>query len=161
MAGQTVFTSIDGVDFKIREPRPFDESYFSHKIKSSGLRYEVALSLCSGDIVWVYGSYPCGSYSDLRLARQAYVYQVYDGERTIADRGYPDPVFFILPNKVNRAQHRVVLARHETVNKRLRQFQILSITFRHSLLKHNFVFLAVANITQLILKHEQPLFSVI
>lgn len=90
VAGQTTYTSIDGVDFKINEPKPFDPKWFSHKFKHAGLRYEIGLSLRKGEIVWAHGGYPCGAYSDLKLARELFVDFLEEKERAVADDGYKD-----------------------------------------------------------------------
>jgi hypothetical protein len=81
------------------------------------------------------------------------------GERTLADKGYNDSSQFILPNETNPHGHKIIMSRHETVNKRIRQFKVLYHTFRHSLEKHPTCFDAVVNITQLIIEFEEPLFA--
>ena len=52
--------SVDGTDFSICEPNPLDAKWFSHKVKGPGLRYEVALCISTGYIVWMHGRFPCG-----------------------------------------------------------------------------------------------------
>lgn len=50
-----MYVSLDGTDFRIQEPyHPdgIDPSYYSHKFKAAGLRYEVGLNIRTGDIVW-------------------------------------------------------------------------------------------------------------
>ena len=121
---QTCFVSLDGVDFKILEPAPFNKGWYSHKFKSAGLRYEVGLNIRTGNMVWTFGGYPCGLFPDLKLAREAYVHSVERGERTMADKAYKDDTYFILPNNVgNRTLHKLIMSRHETVNKRLKQLK--------------------------------------
>lgn len=159
--GQTCFVTIDGVDFKINEPTPFSSGWYSHKFKSSGLRYELALNLRTGFMVWVFGGYPCGLYPDLKLAREAFVPSLRNGEKALADKGYKDEASFILPNIVTTKEHGLYMSRHETVNRRMKQFQILKQVYRHSLTKHPMVVHAVANVTQLMLKNGHPLFSVV
>lgn len=159
--GQTCFCSLDGVDFKILEPTPFSPRWFSHKFRGAGLRYEIALCIRTGNIVWKYGGYPCGQYPDLTLARRAYVHRVQPGELTMADKGYTDKKFFLLPTDQNGRLHKKIMSRHETVNKRLKQFNILKNVYRNSLEKHPSVFHAVVNLTQLLIENGQPLFSVI
>lgn len=151
--------SIDGVDFKINEPKPFNPDYFSHKFKAAGLRYELALNIRTGLLVWVHGGYPCGTYSDLRLAREAFVLLLDDKERALADKGYKDATYFILPDDCNGQQHHLIMARHETLNRRMKQFQILKQVFRNDIKKHPMVVQAVANITQIMLMNGHPLFS--
>jgi len=50
-------------------------------------------------------------------------------------------------------------ARHETVYKRLKDFGILSQTYRHNLKDHAFVFRAVVVLTQLAIESGEPLFE--
>lgn len=71
-----------------------------------------------------------------------------EGELTIADRGYNDPNFFIMPSETNSRYHKTLTARHETVNKRKKQFNILKHLFRNALEKHPIVYDAVVNVTQ-------------
>lgn len=148
------------MDFKINEPRPFSTKWFSHKFKSAGLRYEIGLNIKSGDIVWKFGGYPCGQYPDLKLTEQAYLVSINPDEKTVADRGYKNDLFFILPNGLNKVRHSQIMSRHETLNKRIRQFNILKDTFRHNLDLHPIVFHAVLNITQLQIQNGEPLYSV-
>lgn len=158
---QTCFCSLDGVDFKILEQTPFNRRWFSHKFRGPGLRYEIALCIRTGHIVWKYGGYPCGEYPDLKLAREAYVFTVLPGELTMADKGYRDQTLFLLPTAANGRKHKQIMARHETVNKRIRQFKILKDTFRNSIKKHPMIFHAVVNLTQLLIEYEEPLFQVL
>lgn len=152
---------MDGVDFKILEPTPFCNKWYSHKFKGPGLRYEIGLNIRTGSIVWKHGGYPCGEYPDLKIARDAYTLSVNPGEMTLADKGYRDSNFFLLPTERNGILHKKIMSRHETVNKRVRQFKILKETFRHPLVKHPTVFHAVVNITQLIIENGEPLYSII
>lgn len=124
------------------------------------MRYEIGLCINTGFIVWKFGGYPCGEFSDLKLAREAYVYSVNPGERTLADKGYKDSMFFILPNEINSRQHKLIMSRHETVNKRVRHFKILKECFRNSVELHPIVFNAVLNLTQLQIENGEPLFDV-
>lgn len=54
---ENINTSVDGVDFDIRKPIPFVRCWFSHKLNQAGLRYEVAVSVCKADIVWIHGPF--------------------------------------------------------------------------------------------------------
>lgn len=159
-AGQTTLTSVDGVDFKINEPKPFDAKWFSHKFYHAGLRYEIALSLRKGEIVWASVGYPCGSFADLTIARELFVDFLEPGERSMADEGYKDLRYFLLPNAFNNIRHKRIMSRHETINKRIKQFKVLAETYRHDLVKHKLCFHAVVNLTQLTIKYEEPLFPI-
>jgi hypothetical protein len=84
-------------------------------------------------IVWINGSVPSGSFSDLKLARDAYVHMVDEGEKTIADDSYKDPQYFIYPSlrPHSAAKQKEIMSRHETINVRLKQFRVLANKFRH------------------------------
>lgn len=156
---QTSFCSLEGIDFKITEPKPSNHLWHSHKCRGPGLRYEIGLNIRTGHIVWADGGYPCGEYTDLKLAHELYVLMVINGEKTIATKGHKDDKFFILPNSANKSLHKQIMARHETVKRQLRCFQILKKTFRSDWSKHPTVFRAVTNITQLVIENEGPTFS--
>lgn len=126
----------------------------------AGLRYEIALSLRKGEIVWVSGGYPCGAYPDLKLARELFVDFLDPGERAMADEGYKDATHFLLPDISNNKRHKYIMSRHETINKRIKQFRVLSEAYRHDIASHKLCFHAVVNLTQLVIKNEEPLFSI-
>jgi len=157
---------VDGTDFKVEEPQVFDSDYFSHKFHSAGVRYEIATSISTGWIVWTNGPFPCGNYSDIRIARLIGGIQskMGRGERYIADGGYQDGgEFGITPNGVHDAETRrqkVLRSCHETVNGRFKRWRILSGTYRHDLQFHKNVFGAIANITQVETELEFPAFAV-
>jgi hypothetical protein len=142
------------------EPTPFDPKWYSHKFHGPGLRYEIGLCIRTGDIVWASGGYPCGQWPDLRIARELILEEIQPGELIIADRGYNDPQFFDFPRDDADQQKRLILARHETVNRRIKQFRCMSNRFRHELHLHPRFFNAVVNLTQLLIEHGEPLYSV-
>jgi hypothetical protein len=83
------------------------------------------------------------------------------GERALADKGYADPNYFIFPQfNVPNARHKLIMARHETVNRRLKQFGVLGQVFRHKLQLHPRCFKAVINLTELMIENGEPLFDV-
>ncbi len=142
--------SIDGTDCAILEPHPLDPRNFSFKLNGPGLRYEMALSIRTGMIVWVYGGKPCGSWPDLRLARHRFVHQLQPGEKAIADDGYADYDYFICSRYRPQSSVHIkrILARHETINGRLKAFAVLNSDFRHSLDMHHLCFYACATLVQ-------------
>lgn len=158
--GECCFVSIDATDCPILEPGPFSPQWYSHKLNGAGLKYEVALNIRTGDIVWVNGGLPCGSYSDLKLAREEFVPSLAVGEKALADRTYQDHHFInsrMYPETA--AIQKKILARHETVNSRLKSFNVLKYEFRHNLLFHPQCFRAVANLVQLSIENGEPLFQ--
>lgn len=154
------FVSIDGTDFRIMEPSPFSPKWYSHKFHGPGLRYEIGICIRTGDIVWAYGGFPCGEWSDLKLARSTFVLGLREGEKAIADRGYNDLNYFVIPNGENDQKKKEIMARHETLNGRLKTFSCLRERFRHDLLQHPLYFNAVVNLTQMMIEHGEPLYSV-
>lgn len=48
----------------ICEPRPFMKGEVFRKSKGPSLRYEVGVSISRGKIVWIHGSFPCGSHPE-------------------------------------------------------------------------------------------------
>jgi len=155
---------VDGTDFRIREPTQFDPKWFSHKFNGPGLRYEVGLCIQTGDCVWIHGPFPCGDWPDLRIARDAIVDALDDGEYYLADGGYSDGnQYSVTPSGFHDftdRQQSTVRARHETINKRFKQWGALKQVYRHKRKSHSAVFRAIANITQLAMDCGEPLFEV-
>lgn len=120
------------------------------------------MNINDGRIVWVNGGVPCGSWSDLKLARETYITMVNAGETTIADDTYKDAAYFIYPSGFpdSIALQKRIMARHETINARLKQFSVLTKPFRHRLNLHPICFHAIANITQLMILNGEPLYRV-
>ena len=54
------------------------------------MRYELAVSIRIGDIIWAHGGVPCGKYSDLKLARELDVHILNPNEIVVADKWYKD-----------------------------------------------------------------------
>lgn len=52
------------------------------------------------------------------------------------------------------------MARNETLNGRLKLFSCLQHRFRHDLNLHPLYFNAVVNLTQMMIEHREPLYSV-
>ena len=157
-----MFTSLDGTDYRIQEPTEFDRKWYSHKFKGPGLRYEIGLNISTGDIIWTNGPYPCGSWTDIMIARDSYVHCILPGELTLADDGYPDRNYFVYPRiypEVSFHQKKI-MQRHETVNHRFKQFGILQQTFRHDLIEHVKCFNAIANIIQTVFNNGDKLYQV-
>ena len=158
--------TVDGTDCPIFEPSPFDGKWFSHKFKGPGVRYEVGVGIQVPWIVWINGPYPAGRWPDLSIARDVLHHVLGPGETYIADRGYfAGDAPSLTPNDPATDEQwnawSVLRARHETLNSRLKNFNILSRKYRHNLQRHGEVFWAVANVVQLDIQTESPLFDVL
>ncbi|KAL7568137.1 hypothetical protein ACA910_019530 [Epithemia clementina (nom. ined.)] len=77
-------------------------AFYSHKFKSSGLRYGVASSIVSGNIVHVDGPHPPGNWNDLTCFRKYLKPKLEPGERVEADDGYlgEDPGTIVAPGGI-------------------------------------------------------------
>ena len=89
--------SVDGTDFMVYEPRPFDRKWYSEKFHGAGLRYEIGVCIQTGWICWVNGPFPCGSWPDIQISRDSLVYELLPDEFVLADRGYGG-VYHLIPN---------------------------------------------------------------
>lgn len=164
--GNDCLVSVDGTDFQIlRKGRKF----YSHKFKKSGLRYEVAICIRTGDIVWISGPFPAGRWSDINIFRNGIIHHLDKNERVEADDGYigESPRYIKCPQGVtaNRKKRTeimqtIVRRRHETVNKRFKDWGILRQIFRHNPTSHGDIFRAIAVITQMAINNGEPLFHV-
>jgi hypothetical protein len=157
--------TVDGTDFWIHEPIPFDAKWYSHKINGPAVRYEVAICIKTGWIVWVNGPFPAGTWPDLNIARLSLVHFLDEGECYVADGGYADGnQWASTPNGLNDYEQRtkaLARARHETVNRRFKIFGCLSQRYRHhNLALHGTIFHAIANIVQLTIRFGHPLFDI-
>jgi hypothetical protein len=157
--GCTCLVTVDGTDCKIQEPTPFSRGWYSHKSNGPGVRYEVGLCIQTGWIVWVNGPFPCGEWLDLRIAREGIVHHLLPGEMFIADGGYCDGgEYFNTPNGLNNEEQgmqSLARSRHETVNKRLKQFKVIDGVYRHSIESHGTCFHTIALLTQISLEDER------
>ena len=72
--------TVDGTDFRILEPSPFSKKWYSHKFRGPGLRYEVAVGIQSGHIVWTNGPFPAG-VPDIVIFRYSLKNKLVEGER--------------------------------------------------------------------------------
>ena len=162
--------TVDGVHCRVLEQghptNAYDTAYFSHKSKSAGLAYEIALLVHHSRCVWMNGPFPAGK-NDLSMFRAGLAAKIPEGMKVIADKGYNarDVVDIIsTPNshdskKVSEYKSRA-RARQETFNARLKNFGVLEQRFRHDLEKHKIAFEAVAVICQYQLENCSPLFDV-
>ncbi|KAL9183038.1 hypothetical protein ACHAXT_004825 [Thalassiosira profunda] len=164
--GNIIKLSVDGTDCRINKPRKggFDTGWYSHKFNGPGVRYEVGLNIRTGDICWINGPFKAGTCTDPKIFEEGLNLELAEGELVHADKAYRhlrrcstpyDQAF-----RYERQQSSVVRARHETVNKRLKDFKALSTAFRHPLSKHGDVFRAAGVCVQLSIGRGSPLFHI-
>ena len=158
--------SVDGVDFRIPN---HGRKFYTHKWKfDSALRYEAAVSIIHGDLVWINGPYEPGIWNDLMIFRNSLLSHLDEGERVEADDGYVGaaPRYVKCPKSMGSHgettadMQSLVRSRHETINKRFSQWMILKSRYRGPVHKHGMAFRTVAIITQLCIDHGEKLFDV-
>lgn len=162
--------SIDGVHVFTCEPDDPEyrknPKYYSHKFEKPGLSYEIALSLSESKVIWVNGPFPAGT-NDLTIFREELVYRIPIGIKAIVDRGYrSSELEYVLTSyngldddDVNDFKKRA-LSRHESFNKRIKNFEILTKQFRHSQEKNKAAFEAVCVTVQYQMEKGWPLFEI-
>jgi DDE superfamily endonuclease len=158
--------TVDGTDFRIQEPVPFCSKWYSHKFNGPGLRYEVGVCIQTGWIVWLHGPFPCGKYSDRSIFRRALEKLLDPYEKILADGGYQDAEGGTTetPNGLNtydQYMKQVARARHETINKRFKDFAILNNKYRGNRFFHIYIFTAIANLVQVDIEIEKNSFMVV
>jgi hypothetical protein len=80
----------------------------------------------------------------------------------IADKGYRGEATKIVTpvaqngHPMNR-QHKLIMARHEHINKRIKDFTLMSRVWRHGWQSHILAFYAVVSLTQIKLENGEPM----
>ena len=85
--GKSCRVTVDGTDFKIWGPKPFSNKWWSNNFNGPAVKYEVAISIFGGDIVWVNGPFK-GGESDITIFRNDLKNMLSEGEKVEADKGY-------------------------------------------------------------------------
>ena len=169
--GNSCKVSVDCKDFQINEPKPFvkkwSKRWYSFKHNVAALRYEVAIGIRSGDIVWAAGPFPAGMKTDWMIFKDGLKKMLQPDERVEADSGYVagDPEFCLTPKGIWHPAEKQDLrnrlrARQETVNTRLTNFQAMSNAWRHGTTRHAMVFRAILVLVQIQIENGNPLFEI-
>ena len=115
-------------------------------------------------IIRVNGPFPAGEWPDRKITQAGINHHLDDNECYVGDGGYYEGRQWAeTPTGYNNHEQKMdTLARacHETVNRQFKQFGCLSNTYRHPLHWHGAMFHAIANITQLAIMDNEPLFQV-
>ena len=82
------FIRVDGIDCLVFEPWPFSNTMYSHKMNGPGLRYEVAVCLNIGRIVWINGPFVGSKNDSSVIFREGLSTYLYNKEAVEADTGY-------------------------------------------------------------------------
>ena len=158
--GNDCLITVNGTDFCIFEQ---GSTFYNHKFKGSGLRYEVGMCILTGKLVWINGPFECGIWPVIKIFRSALMLELEDGERVEADDRYlgkaPQhikcPKSFCNTAETTRMQSRICM-RQESVNKRFKQFGILKqVIYCHDLSDHGDLFREIAVITEIAIEHQE------
>jgi DDE superfamily endonuclease len=161
------FMSIDGTHCRISEPRKEPSAgNYSHKLNKPAVAYEIGIEIDDNKIIHVNGPYPAGSCSDVNIFRQpgGLKEKLPPGKKVIADRGYTGEIVLSTPNPLDSKPLKTfksrARARHESLNKKVKDYKILEHRFRHPLMKHKTVFEAIITIIQYDLDNGSTLFAI-
>jgi hypothetical protein len=98
----------------------------------SAIRYEVAVCILTGELVWTNGPYEPGIWNGVAIFRNTLLSMLDEGERAETDDGYQAeaPRYIKCPASIGNhetveKQASVVRRRHETINWRFKQWAIL------------------------------------
>ena len=157
---QVVFLTVVGVHCRIYEPTPFSSGWYSHKFNKAALTYEVAIYVRNGHICWVFGGFRAG-VSDLKMTRWGLHCELPPNEKVIADKGYNgEPDRFITPplddNHPMGRYLKLIMARHEVINKRIKDWGAMSGIWRHGWESHVVAFEAVTQLIQIKMENGDP-----
>jgi hypothetical protein len=162
--------SVDGTDVHIPQQGPAipGDPFSLFKFKGKcGLRYEIGVDILAGNIVWINGPYAAGKYPDIKKFCNGLAHWLDEHERVEADDGYIGkalqkvkcPGCTSNPTKNQEMQNRV-RSRHESLNGRLKNWEILKSMYHHDIMEHGNVFQAIAVITQISINTGKQLFDV-
>jgi hypothetical protein len=118
--------------------------------KKSGLRYKVALCIKTSNICWWAGPYLPDIWNDNMIFQDEFVHFVEAGERCEMDDGYRGsaPLYAKCPGVIeanpDKAEMQQRVRNHqEMVNKRFKNWAILSTRDRHQLLLSTTLFVVL------------------
>jgi hypothetical protein len=166
--------SADGVDFKMWEKQhpkyPIDTKAMSHKFRSCGAKYIIALSVYNPKCLFIEVPFR-GGKPDIDMFRDSGLMKklMDSGKVCIAARGFnsqfaSERKHFALPDymdskPLSNHKSRARLCQ-ETYNRRLKHFECLSSTFKNGFEKHGIALRAVVVMVQYQMDNGSPIFCV-
>lgn len=143
----------------------FDPRHWGHKFNGPSLRYLVSTGLVTGLLCYISDLYhPAQNPEQVIANKPGEICDrlEFEDELSFGDGIYATLNRFITHDGTNSAEQlllKVAEARHETVNHRFKEFAIMSVRFRNKRNFHKVVHKAVANLVQLSLMYDRPLWS--
>lgn len=156
-------TVLDGTDVKCFEPNPRASIWWSHKYNSAGLRYEVAMCIATGDIVWFNGPFPC-NMNDREIFDLDLAHRLFEGEGVEADNGYTGRAAIFTPGvgrtRTMKKQKSQVRGRLENANGLFKVFGVMKKWENPDTARHGIMAKAVAVIVQMSFSCGERLYEV-
>lgn len=143
----------------------WNPKWYSHKFEGPGVRYETALNIQTGDIVWTKGPFPCAKWPDAKIFQYSLQHKLAEDEMVEADGTYRGMPYHVrMPHEWVTgadciAKHQA-LARHETIHRRLKTFNVLGSKFRHDLTLHKIIHQACTALIQLSIEHGEMVWHI-
>ena len=144
-----------------------DSGWYCEKYNGPGVTYELVTGLYTGYICGVDGPYKTGDWSDLRISVYGGLIRslrrdnelciadgTYQNPRMICyDRHYPEPLLELMAG---------ARARQEAMNGHFQRCAMFTCVrgWRHDMETHALYFHSIANILQLVIQYESPLFGI-
>jgi hypothetical protein len=172
---------IDGTDLEIlRPPLPpelenashaeqweFYKLWYSHKLNTTAIKYELGVHVKTGKIVWFHGPFR-GATADISIFRDSLMTKLVPREMVMADLGYCGTISILTAEKgsaykeIRRTPEdkifNSVRSKIERTIGRIKFFNICHTAFRNSLASHRSIFDVVCRLTNVNLIFE-PLLS--
>ena len=150
---------LDGTECPVRRPiyNSVQQQFYSGKKKKHTIKYEIAVQIDTGKIVWVAGGVS-GNVHDLTLTRTCGILNhLLPGEHIMADLGYIGELQIITPIKMPRNEQEIAWNSHissirilvENSLCRIKNFNCLTIPWRHERDLHPMVFTIICNLVNL------------
>ncbi len=86
---------------RIYEATPFFGKWLGTKFPRAGLRYELEVSIESGKIVWINGTYARGENPGLSIFRHRMKKILSNGEMLVTNNGYTEEHYLMASNVPN------------------------------------------------------------
>jgi hypothetical protein len=150
------------VEEGMANPDDDDDAFYSEKLRGPAVRYELALSICASDIVFINGPTLPGRCGNDKGGMSVEAMFLADGglrnkleeaqERAVASSsGHVfDQEYVNVGDRDERyEQYALAQVQNQNILKKLRSFEVLRQKFRDDMEKHGFCFRAVALILQL------------
>lgn len=161
--------SVDCVNMGTNEPRHptlhKDKKQFDRKGGKAGVTYEVALPLFENTVMWFNGPFQPNDGGDAAIFKEGGLQEkIPTGKKVIADKIYKGFDKVALHNSLDTEIVREFKARarsrQESINARLKSFEILHNRFRHGVKNHQPYARAVMVLCVFALENGSPLYNI-